>query len=286
MRRRDYDEDYGYGWYNRPKPVPVTGGIRARNKRGDFGETWWGKRWTAVLLDLGMGERLGRGRTYARTGRVRSIELEPGVVCASVQGSDPSAYRIEIRLRAFGDQERAALAQALEGQALVAAKLLAGQLPEALEPLCAAAGVPLFPDEADDLKTKCSCPDWANPCKHIAAVYCLLAEAFDDDPFLVLKLRGLDRDELTALVLGSEPVAEPPPEPEPLPVDPELFWRTAATEPPPNDLARPALDGALLRRLGAFPFWRGSTVLLATLEPVYREATVAARETIVSASDG
>src|SRR6266567_2741324 len=54
----------------------------------------------------------------------------------------------------------------------------------------------LFPTAARELETDCSCPDWANPCKHIAAVYYLLAERFDEDPFLIFKLRGRTKDEI------------------------------------------------------------------------------------------
>jgi uncharacterized Zn finger protein len=257
----------------------VTGGIQARSTRGDFGSTWWGKRWTAVLLSFGMGERLARGRRYARGGQVLSIDIEAGLVRAQVQGSEPEPYHVSIRLHAFDEAERTLLGEALAGQALVAARLLSGHLPEALEPLCAEAGVPLFPGRAGDLQTDCSCPDWANPCKHIAAVYCLLAEAFDDDPFLLLKLRGLTREELSALVVGGEPAAgDVPPAPEPLPSDPAAFWHAGAELPPPADLRPPALAGAPLRRLGEFPFWRGKTSLRDRLEPVYRRATLATRE--------
>ncbi len=273
----------GWDWYPpRSTPRRAAGGIQARSKRGDFGTTWWGKRWTAVLYELGMGARLGRGRSYARSGQVLSIDIEPGLVTARVQGSRPAPYLIAIRLRPVGEEHRAALREALSGQALIAAELLAGHLPEALEPVCAAAGIPLFPQEEDDLETDCSCPDWANPCKHIAAVYCLLAEAFDDDPFLVLKLRGLTREELTALVVGESGSAVAAPEPEPLPSDPELFWH--ALEPPPAtaDWRPPAVPAPLLRQLGAFPFWRGQTSLVDALEPIYRQATVACGQRMAS----
>src|ERR1035438_6115616 len=100
-----------YGYYPPSRPKRVKGGIQARSVRGAFGSTWWGKRWTAVLEDLGMGARLGRGRSYARHGQVLSIDVEPGVVRARVQGSYDDPYEIEIRLRPFGVVERAALAQ-------------------------------------------------------------------------------------------------------------------------------------------------------------------------------
>jgi len=92
----------------------------------------------------------------------------------------------------------------------------------------------------------------------------------------VLTLRGLTREDLTALVLGSRE-APPPPEPEPLPVEPQDFWQSAADPPPAGSYRAPALDAALVLRLGAFPFWRGQTSLAAALAPLYRQATRAAR---------
>jgi uncharacterized Zn finger protein len=269
----------GWGWYYERKPKPPADGLRARNKRGDFGETWWGKRWTAVLYDLGMGARLERGRTYARTRRVLSIDLQPGLVKGRVQGSESTPYTVAIRLKAFSDAQRAALGALLAEQPLVAAQLLAGHLPEPLEALCAEADLPLFPARADDLRTACTCPDWGNPCKHAAAVYCLLAEAFDDDPFLVLKVRGVTREELVAMAVGAGAAApETPPEPEPLPFAPAAFWQAAEPLPAADPVRPPALSAALLRRLGAFPFWQGQSSPLESLEPVYRQATQAVFE--------
>jgi uncharacterized Zn finger protein len=81
-------------------------------------------------------------------------------------------------------------------QAIFAAKLLAGEMPQNIEEAFAAARVALFPQSTHDITTECSCPDWANPCKHIAAVYYLLGERFDDDPFLMFLLRGRTREQI------------------------------------------------------------------------------------------
>jgi len=146
-------------------------------------------------------------------------------------------------------------------------------MPTDIEELFEEQGLSLFPRKHDDLETDCSCPDWSNPCKHIAAVYYLLGEAFDRDPFLMFKLRGMEREALLAQlgeVAGDEEgwsLAEP----EPLPEDPPAFW----TLPPlpetvTGPLIAPTQSAALLQRLGPFPFWRGETSLLETLEPVYR----------------
>ena len=143
-----------------------------------------------------MGSRLTRGRTYARKGQVISLDVTPGEVRSSVQGSRARPYQVVIKQKPFGELVWAKAEIALSEQALPAAKLLAGEVPPELEDIFSAAGAPLFPTRAGDLDQRCSCPDWEVPCKHLAATFYLLAEAFDDDPFLILLWRGRDRDRL------------------------------------------------------------------------------------------
>ncbi len=93
-----------------------------------------------------------------------------------------------------------ALAKALSHRAFFAAKLLAGEIPPEIEKVFEGLGLSLFPKKANDLVTDCSCPDWSNPCKHSAAVYYLLGEEFDRDPFLIFKMRGMSREDLVNLL--------------------------------------------------------------------------------------
>jgi uncharacterized Zn finger protein len=127
---------------------------------------------------------------------VLSIDIAKGVVTAKVQGSRPKPYDVTIKVKVLAPAEWQQLLQALSGQALYAAKLLAGEMPHDIEHVFEEARLSLFPQKLQDLTTECSCPDWSNPCKHIAAVYYLLGEEFDRDPFLLFQLRGLGRDEL------------------------------------------------------------------------------------------
>jgi len=117
-----------------------------------------------------------------------------------VQGSRKKPYHVRIGLRGFGKAEWLAIADAMAGDAWYAAKLLSGEMPTDIEELFARVDLSLFPRSARELDMDCSCPDWEVPCKHIAAVFYLLAEAFDDDPFLILGWRGRERQELLALV--------------------------------------------------------------------------------------
>jgi uncharacterized Zn finger protein len=185
-------------WPPPSRPRRVEGGIRARSRRGQIGESWWSGRFVAILESLGMGPRLGRGRAYARAGQVLDLGVAAGTVSARVQGSRPRPYRVSIGLARFGEADWAQVESALAARALYSAKLLAGEMPLQIEEVFASCGLSLFPERAQDLAMSCSCPDWAVPCKHIAATFYLLAEAFDADPFLILAWRGRARDDLLA----------------------------------------------------------------------------------------
>jgi uncharacterized Zn finger protein len=186
-------------WYPPPsRPRPVADGLKARSTRGAIGQTWWSGRFVRVLEDIIVGGRLQRGRNYARRGQVISLDVGPGAVTARVQGSRAEPYRVRIGITAFGEAEWATVERALAGSAWYSAKLLAGEMPEDIEGVFEAHGLSLFPAAAAELSMDCSCPDWQVPCKHIAAAFYLLAEAFDDDPFTILAWRGRERDDLLA----------------------------------------------------------------------------------------
>ena len=192
-------------------PIPVDGGIKARSKRGAIGEQWWSRRFIAVLESLGMSGRLQRGRSYARKGQVLEFQLRQGRVTARVQGSRPQPYKVSIGVLPLTTPQWREVERRLASQALFRAKLLAGEMPAEIERVFADCGTPLFPRSAADLDMRCSCPDWEVPCKHLAAVCYVLAEAFDDDPFGMLAWRGRGRDELLAVLrqAGPRPGAGP-----------------------------------------------------------------------------
>ena len=265
-----------WDYYEPSRPREAKGGIKAQSK-GGFGSSWWAKRWMAVLESYGLGARLTRGRSYARSGQVLSIDIAAGSVRARVQGSRPKPYDVVIKVGTLAPAQWATILEALSGQALFAAKLLSGEMPQDIEEVFQSVNLPLFPT-VKDLGTACSCPDASNPCKHSAAVYCLLGEEFDRDPFLIFTLRGIAREELMTQLTGLGGVASDDLQPslpaEPLPADPTVFWQGT---PLPADLwqevRRPPVSAALVKRLGAFPFWRGATPLLEAVEPLYTAAT-------------
>jgi uncharacterized Zn finger protein len=188
--------------YESAGPIPVAGGIRARSQRGAIGEQWWSRRFIGVLESYGMSGRLQRGRSYARRGQVIEFSLASGQVTARVQGSRPQPYRVSISVRPLTGAQWREVESRLAGQALFRARLLAGDMPPEIEQVFADCGTPLFPQSAGDLRMDCNCPDWGMPCKHLAAVCYVLAEAFDTDPFAMLAWRGKERGELLAALRG------------------------------------------------------------------------------------
>ncbi len=191
-------------FYRPSGPRLPADGIRARTARGSIGEQWWSRRFIDVLEELTDPGRLSRGRSYARSGQVLDLTVRPYQVTARVQGTRPSPYRVTIGLDPIDEQTWSAIEAELASRAVFRARLLAGELPIEIEGVFADLEAPLFPESADDLSLECSCPDWGWPCKHAAAVLYVLAEAFDDDPFLILAWNGRDRDTLLATLRSEQ----------------------------------------------------------------------------------
>lgn len=263
-RRSGYDS--GWGYFPKTTPRRVKDGLRARSRRGAIGDTWWSRRWVEVLESFNIGARLSRGRSYARRGQVMSIEVVAGQVTARVQGSMPQPYRVQIRLATLSDDEWARVVDAMAARAVFAARLLAGEMPQDIEDAFKQAGVPLFPERHADLKTDCSCPDWSNPCKHIAAVYYILAEQFDADPFLLFTLRGRNKNQIIDALRARRAAAAPEAaaeteeapaseaQPEPLPVTEDFWIAGAALDTFAVRIGAAQAESAVLRQLAGASF--------------------------------
>jgi uncharacterized Zn finger protein len=227
--------------------------------------------------------RLNRGRTYAREGQVLSLEEIEGSVQARVQGTRPRPYKVTIKLKPLTDSQWNKVIDALAGQALFAAQLLAGEMPQEIDAVFAAAGSSLFPATEKELATECSCPDWANPCKHVAATYYILAEQLDEDPFLLFRLRGRSQEQVMAALRARRSegpqdqdelaILGPREEAPPLDADLEHFYRmggggdegAAAIQ---VSIKPPATPLPLLKRLGQPTFLDENIELV--LGPAYR----------------
>jgi len=185
-----------YFYFKPTKAIQVKDGIKAQSQRGAFAKNWWAQRWIAALERLVDSGRLSRGRSYARKGQVLSIEETKNGIAARIQGSQRAPYKIKIQIAALTDAQWDKVIDALAEQAIFSAQLLAGEMPQEIEQAFESAKVSLFPSQRNDLKTDCSCPDYSNPCKHIAAAHYILGERFDEDPFLIFRLRGRTQEQV------------------------------------------------------------------------------------------
>ncbi len=269
-----------YAWWERHGPRLPSHGIRAHTQRGAFGKTWWASRWIAALERLVNPARLARGRSYARNGRVLSLDVSGEGVRAVVQGSRPEPYRVQVTFKRLSDAEWERVVDRMASQALYAARLLSGEMPEQIEEVFAEAGTSLFPASEGDMRTRCSCPDWANPSKHIAAVHYLLGERFDEEPFLMFLLRRRVRDEIVGalrarrageLVEGSSGAGEAE---EPARGDVSRFWTSSPrTEEVALHFALPETHALPAKRLGPPPFGRDQAAFTAAIEHTYQQVS-------------
>lgn len=275
-----------WNYYEPAKPKKVENGLKAKSKRGCIGETWWSKRWISVLESFNLGARLTRGRNYARKGQVISIDVDPGIVRAKVQGTRSEPYNVKIKLKHLSAEEWEKATTAMASKAVFAARLLSGEMPQNIEEAFSEAGISLFPRRSDDLVTDCSCPDWSNPCKHIAAVYYLLAEQFDCDPFLIFKLRGRTKEQIIE-ALRNMRSAGAPQEPDEIPglgldaldkAKPleeclESYWlKGSELELLEVNPRAQEIESAVLKRLGNAPISIGNVNLTTLLSKAYRVA--------------
>ena len=245
-------------WYDNTKPtrpIETDEGIKARSKQGEFVKNWWATRWIEAMervLDRG---RLQRGRSYARKGQVLALEEGKGEIKAKVQGSRRTPYRVAIRITPLAEREWEKVLAALAERPYFVAQLLAGQMPLDIEEAFQLVKLDLFPG-AGELEQECSCPDWADVCKHLAAVHYILAQRFDEDPFLLFRLRGKTQEALMAALgtaesrEGTTAAASEPPIPS-LALSPADFWPLGPElEGLAVHIAPPAEPYPLLERLG------------------------------------
>lgn len=174
----------GYGPRRR-----IKDGIEARTTRGAFGKTWWGKQFVTTVEGLADAGRLSRGRTYARGGQVISMEMRHGLIEGDIQGSQVEPFSATVSVATLDAFDVDALMDQVRSTPGMLTELASGSVPRALGPR-------LLPSSASDLDFDCTCPDSGWPCKHAAALTYLAAERIDEDPTRLLRLRGVDLDQL------------------------------------------------------------------------------------------
>jgi uncharacterized Zn finger protein len=279
-----------YSYYDSFESAPTIRsdeGIKARSQQGKIGQSWWAERWISALEHLLDAGRLRRGRSYARSGQVLSITETGTGVKAKVQGSRATPYKVSIEVKALSNEEWERVVDQLAEQAGFAAQLLAGEMPQDIEEAFKGAGVSLFPLNEQDLITDCTCPDWANPCKHVAAAHYILGEQFDEDPFMIFRLRGRTQEQIleglrNRRAAGAEAeTAEEVEAEEPeivIPLDQliDRFWEAGERlEGFTTTVKAPAIPFPMLKRLGPPAFLPGQD-LAQILGPAYENITQAA----------
>jgi len=223
--------------------MTTTNGITSIGDQGLGQQPWWVEQWMELINGYRFKKRLERAWSYAREGNVTSIRFEGRRVHARVQGTGEDPYKVKLWLDVLSDEDWAYVLEALAQKARWSAQLLAGIMPADIERAFAASGKRLFPFKLQEVRSECNCPDKANPCKHISAVYFLMGDRFSEDPFVLFQLRGRTRTKLLedlgeqrrkALASLAEqragdpatPEETPPPLlPHPAVLDPALWWR-------------------------------------------------------------
>ena len=264
-----------------------------------FGRTWWGQRFLAALEQFTDPGRLGRGRSYASSGRILDYKLADGRAVARVRGSinpyfgvyTEPIYRTSVGLAPIAPAEWHTVIGTIAARAGFITRLLMDEMPEDIEDAFAGVKLQLLPRSRREFLTSCSCPDDANPCKHIAGVTYCLAAALDQDPLLLFELRGLSRAqlrrELEASPLGR--ILASALEPQAVPVVPapryyttpsreaaeatvghKEFW-TGARRPPETEAApRASVPALLVKKGGDYPaFWHKDSSFIGAMEELY-----------------
>ncbi|NEO87274.1 MAG: hypothetical protein F6J87_23885 [Spirulina sp. SIO3F2] len=267
-----------------------------------FSRTWWGQNFLAAMERFADAGRLSRGRSYAKGSKIKSLKIDGNLIVAKVRGSvnpyfgvyEEPLYTTKVDFQTISPAMWAAAIALIASKASLISRLLLNEIPDNIEDTLAQINLNLLPKSDADFQTSCSCPDWGDPCKHIAGVFYRLAAELDRDPFLLFELRGLSRDALQAELakspLGQALAAElllekQPPHPvasyhTPLQtqaVDPNLelrdFWHSAKRLPQTMEpLPNVPVSGIPVKKQGDFPgFWERDNSFIEVMETLYEQ---------------
>lgn len=231
---------------------------------GQFSRSWWGQQFITAIEKLTDTGRLSRGRSYARGKKVKGFDIDGNLITAQVRGSvnpyfgvyKEPLYHITIEFQPLSKAKWSAAVALMASKASVISRLLLNEIPDNIEDTFAQLSLNLLPGSRKDFKTSCSCPDWSNPCKHIAGVYYLVAAELDQDPFLLFELRGLSRQDLLT-ELAKSPLGQA--------LSAELQLEQAAPQ-PAQSYYSPLSTLNVPAKTELREFWHGTKRLPQTLE--------------------
>ncbi len=174
--------------------------------------TWWGERFLDALQQRIDSGRLSRGRSYAGPSRMLDFCIDGKEISAKIRGNinpyfnvhrEPK-YKISIKLKTINQEKWILIIKDIADNAAWLSRLIMNEMPDNIQQVFDKHGVNLLPgNNTDDLLTDCSCPDWANPCKHVAGTYYKVASLLDRDPLLLFELRGMDKSTLHQILADS-----------------------------------------------------------------------------------
>jgi len=265
-----------------------------------YTRTWWGQKFISALESFTDSGRLQRGRSYSGENRILSFGINDGIARATIRGNinpyfgvhkEPK-YQTEVKITAIAIKDWTKIIENMSSKASIVARLLLNEVPENIEDSFVAVGKRLLPHSREDFQMECSCPDYANPCKHVAGLCYRLAGELDQDPFLLFELRGLSKEALQAELaksplgkaLASElgdrseeiaPVTSYFAKPQITPAQqvPTLkqFWQGQKRLPQAIPFSNPVTVSAIvIKKQGDNPpFWDKSTSFVETMEELY-----------------
>jgi len=261
-------------------------------------KTWWGAEFLKALEQIMDSGRLSRGRSYASPRRLLAFDIKAGTITATLRGNinpyfgvyEEPRYEVTVELQKVSKSSWKKVLSRLGHNANWITHLILGEVPPTIETAFEGSSTMLLPRKRGEIASSCSCPDWANPCKHVAGVYVHVAALLDHDPFLLFELRGMPRKTLMAAVSKSEfgaalggdgGAGEPSEEPrfpvveqtvgEASPGDMRDFWlgRALAADAPASG-PLPPVSILPMRRAGDYPeFWHQNASFLDTMSDVY-----------------
>lgn len=266
----------------------------------NISKTWWGKRFLTALESCTDSGRLQRGRSYAGPSRLLEFKIDGDLIRSRIRGNinpyfgvyKEPRYNVEIRLKNIPASKWKIIIKQLTGNAGWLSRLMLGEVPEDIDKAFAGTAHSLLPRSPRELQTQCSCPDWANPCKHVAGTYYHVAQLMDQDPFLLFQLRGLTRDslerELVKSPLGSalakqlqeEQVCVPEPAANRYPSAPsektrlsmsyKQFWGGKRLPKAPAKEDEAGVPALIIRREGDNPpFWSRENSFIEAMSEIY-----------------
>lgn len=268
--------------------------------------TWWGERFLTALENSMDSGRLARGRSYSSPTRLLRFDIKGGIISSYLKGKknpyfgvyETPYYNATIKLKPITTAKWKAIINDLSNNAAWLSRLLLNEMPDTIERAFSAQKVNLLPAKKSDLITKCSCPDYANPCKHIAGTYYKVASMLDRDPFLLFQLRGMKKEDLQQALAASplgqvlldqwgnneeqtiEIMKHRYIQPKLLPVsktsnqsaDWQHFWQSESPLPVLNITSQQTLTPAILiKKGGDYPaFWEQDGSFIEAMEGLYK----------------